>query len=418
MSDNTGIDRNAIRSITRFCAFALGNAPGSRGPVTVPLTDGAAADVAWLAPVKEEGDTRPMRTELDNDQLLLTVLNLFKAKEGEVIAQIIHVGHRLGLFTALDGEGQATSQRLAEATGYHERWVREWLFAMSAQGLIQHEDGTFALTPEARFTLVDEDSPRYSAGVFGPPITQHEIDRTVEAFTTGIGMTWVEHGPETCHFQAAMGSGGQRHYLVPVILDSIDGMSDRMTAGATVIDIGCGAGIAAEVVARAYPNSRVIGMDPSEHAIEAAAARAQAAGLSNLEFRTGAFDSLDRLKDEGIAVDLLLTLDVIHDLPRPGAAVRSARSCLADNGVWMVADIRAAGSLEENRNMPMLPLMYGMSILYCMSSAMSEPGGAGLGTMGLTPEVLREMTDAAGFSSFESREFDADMMNRYYELRP
>ena len=371
-----------------------------------------------LAPGWGRGDTPQMRTELDNDQLLLTVLNLFKAKEGEVIGQIIHIGNRLGLFTALDTQGQATSDGLAEATGYHERWVREWLFAMSAQGLIQHEDGVFALTPEARFTLVDEDSPRYSAGVFGPPITQHEIDRTVEAFTTGIGMTWDEHGAETCHFQAAMGASGHRHYLVPVILDSIEGMSDRLAAGATVLDIGCGAGVAAEVIASAYPNSRVIGMDPSEHAMEAAAARAAAAGLSNLEFRTGSFDSLDSLKDEGIAVDFLLTLDVIHDLPRPGAAVRSARSCLADDGVWLVADIRAAGSLEDNRKMPMLPLMYGMSILYCMSSAMSEPGGAGLGTMGLTPDVLREMTDAAGFASFETHEFDTDMMNRYYELRP
>lgn len=374
--------------------------------------------MSGLAPEWGKGDTRPMRTELDPDQLLLTVLSLFKAKEGEVIGQIIHIGNRLGLFAALDHAGEATSDGLAEATGYHERWVREWLFAMSAQGLIQHEDGLFALTPEAKFTLVDEDSPRYSAGVFGPPITQHEIDRTVEAFTTGIGMTWDEHGAETCHFQAAMGAGGQRHYLVPVILDSIDGMTERMEAGATIVDIGCGAGIAAEVIARAYPNSRVIGMDPSVHAMEAAAKRADEAGLDNLEFRTGSFDSLDGLGGEGIDVDLLLTLDVIHDLPRPGAAVRSARGCLADDGVWLVADIRAAGSLEDNRNMPMLPLMYGMSILYCMSSAMSEPGGAGLGTMGLTPEVLREMTDAAGFGSFESREFDADMMNRYYELRP
>ena len=46
------------------------------------------------------------------------------------------------------------------------------------------------------------------------------------------------------------------------------------------------------------------------------------------------------------------------------------------------------------------------------------PGGAGLGTLGLTPAVLREMTDAAGFTGFETREFEIDPMNRYYELRP
>ena len=183
-----------------------------------------------------------------------------------------------------------------------------------------------------------------------------------------------------------------------------------------MVDIGCGAGVAAEVIAEAYPQTQVIGIDPSVHAI--AAARARCEGLTNLEFREGTFDTLDRFTAEGVEVDLLLTLDVIHDLPRPGAAVRSARSCLSADGVWMVADIRAAGGLEENRHLPMLPLMYGMSVLYCMSSALSEPGGAGLGTMGLTPAVLREMTDAAGFGSCVEREFEVDPMNRYYELRP
>jgi len=63
-------------------------------------------------------------------------------------------------------------------------------------------------------------------------------------------------------------------------------------------------------------------------------------------------------------------------------------------------------------------MMYAMSIMYCMSSAMSEPGGAGLGTMGLTIGVFEEMTGAAGFNGFETREFDIDPMNRYYEVRP
>ena len=41
---------------------------------------------------------------------------------------MLHVGHKLGLFTALDEAGTTTSVALAEATGLHERWVREFLF--------------------------------------------------------------------------------------------------------------------------------------------------------------------------------------------------------------------------------------------------------------------------------------------------
>ncbi len=355
-----------------------------------------------------------MRTELDPGQLGLTVLSLFKLKEGEVASAVLHVGHKLGLFAALDEAGPTTSVAFAETTGLHERWLREFLFLLSSLDLAQHDDGEFMLTPEASVVLAQPDHPNYQAGVFGPPITQHEIDRTIEAFSSGIGMTWDEHGAETCHFQAAMGAGGQKAYLVPVILDSIDTMTERLRAGATVVDIGCGAGVAATTVAQAFPNSTVIGMDPSSHAIASASARAAEAGLDNLSFRQGTFDDLG----EFAHVDQLLTLDVIHDLPRPGAAVRSARECLADDGVWMVADIRARGGLEDNRAIPVLPLMYGMSILYCMSSAMSEPGGAGLGTLGLTTGVFEEMTQAAGFAGFASREFDVDAMNRYYEVRP
>ena len=355
-----------------------------------------------------------MRTELDPGQLGLTVLSLYKLKEGEVASAVLHVGHKLGLFTALDEAGPTTSVAFAETTGLHERWLREFLFLLSSLDLAQHDDGEFMLTPEAAVVLAQPDHPNYQAGVFGPPITQHEIDRTIEAFSSGIGMTWDEHGAETCHFQAAMGAGGQKAYLVPVILDSIDAMTERLRAGATVVDIGCGAGVAATTVAQAFPNSTVIGMDPSSHAIASASARAAEAGLDNLSFRQGTFDDLGEFVD----VDLLLTLDVIHDLPRPGAAVRSARECLADDGVWLVADIRARGGLEDNRAIPVLPLMYGMSILYCMSSAMSEPGGAGLGTLGLTTGVFEEMAQAAGFTGFASREFDVDAMNRYYEVRP
>ena len=355
-----------------------------------------------------------MRTELDPGQLGLTVLSLYKLKEGEVASAVLHVGHKLGLFTALDEAGPTTSVAFAETTGLHERWLREFLFLLSSLDLAQHDDGEFMLTPEAAVVLAQPDHPNYQAGVFGPPITQHEIDRTIEAFSSGIGMTWDEHGAETCHFQAAMGAGGQRTHLVPVILDSIGGMTDRLVDGATVIDIGCGAGVAATAIAEAYPNSTVIGMDPSPHAIEAANERAPAAGLGNLSFRTGTFDDLDQFGD----VDLLLTLDVIHDLPRPGAAVRSARSCLAEDGVWMVADIKAQATLDDNLRNPIVGLFYGMSILYCMSSAMSEPGGAGLGTLGLTVGVFEEMVQAAGFTGFETREFDVDPVNRFYEVRP
>jgi hypothetical protein len=48
---------------------------------------------------------------------------------------------------------------------------------------------------------------------------------------------------------------------------------------------------------------------------------------------------------------------------------------------------------------------------------MSEPGGAGLGTLGFNPEVAETMSREAGFTRFKMLDFK-DPGNLYYEVRP
>ena len=91
---------------------------------------------------------------------------------------------------------------------------------------------------------------------------------------------------------------------------------------------------------------------------------------------------------------------------------------MADDGWWLVADIKGTGDYELNRKIPVLPYMYCMSVFYCMSSSLSEPGGAGLGTLGMHAGLLEEMAGAAGFSRFTVHDHDQDPTNRYYEIRP
>jgi hypothetical protein len=62
-------------------------------------------------------------------------------------------------------------------------------------------------------------------------------------------------------------------------------------------------------------------------------------------------------------------------------------------------------------------MMYGFSVLTCMSSALSEPGGAGLGTLGMSRDLAREMTREAGFTRFEPLAVD-DPINAFYVVRP
>jgi hypothetical protein len=52
-----------------------------------------------------------------------------------------------------------------------------------------------------------------------------------------------------------------------------------------------------------------------------------------------------------------------------------------------------------------------------MSSALSEPDGLGLGTLGFHEDVARKMCGAAGFERFERLDIPHPM-NAYYEVRP
>lgn len=355
-----------------------------------------------------------MRREIDPDLVPVTVLELYGVKQGEIVAALMHLGTRLGLWAMLSAHAPCSSADLAEATELRERWLREWLYALTAAGFVQHEGGLFALTPEAELLLTNPENPAYMPEVFGPPMTHHEIDRTAEAFRTGLGMTWAEHGDHACHMQAAMSAARHEAFLVPVVLAAFDGAVECLDEGARIIDVGCGAGVAARLLATSFPRSTVIGIDPSARAVAEATAAAGEAQLANLSFMEGAFEDLPTLP----TADLIVTLDVLHDLPYPDLAMAAVFRALSPRGWWLVADIKSQGDFEANRNIPLLPYMYGMSVFYCMSSALSEPGGAGLGTLGLDPARLEQMSRTAGFSRFTRHDINTDPTNWFYEIRP
>jgi len=109
---------------------------------------------------------------------------------------------------------------------------------------------------------------------------------------------------------------------------------------------------------------------------------------------------------------------VVHDTTHPADLIRAIRTALRDDGVWICADIRSFPTFEQNlAEHPMAALLYGFSVTVCMSSSMSTPDGAGLGTLGFNEQVARKMTRDADFSRFELLEY-GNAMNAYYDIRP
>ncbi len=118
------------------------------------------------------------------------------------------------------------------------------------------------------------------------------------------------------------------------------------------------------------------------------------------------------------SLGFVTTFDCLHDMTDPDGAARAIRAALGDDGTWLVADIRAYDTFAENveRN-PLAALMYGTSVLSCMASALSEPGGAGLGTLGMSAERAEAMARGAGFTRFRLLDIDHPV-NAFYEIRP
>ena len=116
--------------------------------------------------------------------------------------------------------------------------------------------------------------------------------------------------------------------------------------------------------------------------------------------------------------DLICSFDCIHDMAHPTQAIHAIRRAIKPDGTWFIADIHCGASLEENlaEASPLLPMLYGFSVLCCMSSSLSTPDGEGLGTVGFGEAMAQQMTSEAGFSSFQRHDFD-NPLNSYYEVR-
>ncbi|MEZ5145293.1 MAG: class I SAM-dependent methyltransferase [Acidimicrobiales bacterium] len=358
----------------------------------------------------------PTAPDLDPDKVALTAFQVWSYKQGELVSLMIHLGDRLGLYRAMDGAGPLTTAELADRTGLQERWLLEWLRSQGAAGLLATGDGeTFTLAPEAAAVLADEEgSLWFAAGAFqGGAAAPDVVDALADAFRTGVGLTYDQLGPSAAHQVERMLAPWSRLALVPQLLPLLDGVVDKLAAGARVADVGCGAGVALLAMAEAFPASTFEGFDISQHAIHRARAALDERGLTNVTFHIAEAEELPH----DPAYDLVLTFDCIHDMAHPATAIGAIRRAIAPDGTWLIKDIRSGATWEENQRNPLLAMMYATSVATCMSSALSEPGGAGLGTLGFHPVLAEQMCRDAGFTRFTQHDV-ADPANLYYEVRP
>ncbi len=355
----------------------------------------------------------PCMAEIDQEALKKYSFAVWSYKQGEVVSALIHLGDRLGLFHAMAGVGRVDSHTLGASTGLHERFVREWLNGMAAARLISRVDDTYELSVEGAAVLADEEGAvTFSAGAFRGGFSPDTLDAIAESFRTGVGITYEQQGPSAAAGLARMTGPWTRHALVSTLLPRLDGVVDKLNNAARVVDIGCGAGVTTCTLAESFPNSTVVGYDPSTTAVSQAQELAGSKGLDNVEFIAAGGEDVP----DDASADLVLTFDCLHDMPRPDITMEAIRKTIKSDGSWVIKDIRSNGDWDRDKRNPLLAMFYGFSVTSCLQSAMSEPGGMGLGTLGLHEAKAREMTAAAGFGRFTTHDI-AEPANQYYEVK-
>lgn len=353
-------------------------------------------------------------TKLDRDKLE----QFAKQVSGQVTAGfnclLSCLGDRLGLYRALKEIGPTTSEGLAEHTGLSERWLREWLRHQACVGQVDYQDGAFSLSPEAAMVLAEDGAPFFFASGFDAVAHAYPtLDRLPEIFRTGLGLTYDDHGEACAYGIERLSSYTQRRELVPKIIPELDGVEAQLQDGIAVADIGCGAGASTIAMAEAFPNSTFTGYDTSRHAIDRALGNLDKSSADNVRF----INPIDEPLPTEPTFDFVTTFDVVHDTPYPQQLIDSIFASITPDGTWLCSDIRSFPTFEQNlAEHPMAALLYGFSLTVCMSSSLSTPDGAGLGTLGFNEQVARQMTGAAGFKRFRQIDYGTPI-NSYYEIR-
>ena len=334
---------------------------------------------------------------------------------GAFVSAMVSLGMRLGLYQAMDSAGPLTSDALAEKTGLQERWVREWLYAQGAAGVLDILAGEhFELSPEGAAILAHEDALSYMGLFPNLPHNFQLVERVQDSFRTGIGLTADDRGPiAAVQNERGLLGNWNRHVLVPVAIPLLTGISARLETGALVADIGCGTGVAVLELAKAFPHSEVHGYDISTEMLALAEANRATQNVSNATFHL--IDE-EPIPDDA-RFDLVLTLDCLHDMTHPEDVAAAIGKAIRPDGTWFIADIDARSGFAENlAELPSAPMLYSVSVLNCMSSSLSEPGGAGHGTLGMPETAIRAIARAVGFEQLRRLDLPHPL-NAYYEVR-
>lgn len=328
-------------------------------------------------------------------------------------AALIVIGDRLGLYRAMADGKAVTPAELAKRTGTSERYIREWLNASAASKYLEYhaDSGTYSMTPEQAFILGLDDTPVHLPGFYHMVAScMKDEEKLIETFRTGKGFGWHEH-------EKGLFEGCERFFrpnyianLTTSWIPALEGVQEKLRAGARVADVGCGHGASTLLMAKAYPASHFTGFDYHAASVKRAQEQAEKAGVADRVH----FEVASAKEFPGKDYDLVAFFDCLHDMGDPVGAARHVRQALAKDGTWMIVEPFANDDVSSNLN-PVGRIYYSASTVICVPASLSQEVALGLGAQAGEARI-REVVLAGGFTRF--RRASETHFNLVFEAKP
>ncbi len=326
---------------------------------------------------------------------------------------LVALGDRLGLFRQLGQLGPSTAQELAAAAGVDERYTEEWLAAMVGSGYIAESSarGRYAITPGYWAVLATDSNADSLGGLFQTwSALAAQLNEVAELFVTGRGARFMKAG--NVDLRAGVDRMARAYVqwdLLRAWIPSVPGLDATLTAGCAVAEVGCGGGEALFRLAECYPNSRFVGIDEDAYAIS----RAKVEASQKDEANRICFEVRDATDGLGGDFDVVVGIDVLNNASNPLGVLQAIRRSLAGNCVYLCAEPRSSEkAIGDQRAM-----LFGFSVLCDLPSAL-EGCGPGLGSLGCTESMMKQLCNDAGFTQVRLAKLDGGAFYSVYEIRP
>ncbi len=340
---------------------------------------------------------------------------LINALNEGALCLMASIGHRTGLFDAMATMPPSTSVAIAERANLNERYVREWLGAMTTSGVVEHNhnNATYYLPNEHASFLTRQATPDNIA-VFAQyiPLLGAVEDDVVRCFQEGGGVPYAKY---TRFHEVMAEDSGQTvlssllDHIIPLLPD----MQQKLQRGIRMLDVGCGSGRAINLLADKFTNSEFVGIDLSLEAIARAQHEARLKNLGNVKFFASDLSRFDE-EAEAEQYDLITTFDAVHDQAKPLAVLKGIARSLKPDGVYLMQDIHGSSHVHNNTTHPIGSLLYTISCMHCMTVSLAQ-GGEGLGAM-WGQEKARQLLAEAGFNKVSIHQLEHDFQNDYYVI--